>query len=70
MAYMVVTLDVSKKLSGWLNANASCRVGRRAYAAGPGAGLEVGGGGRQRGTQRAGEGSTAIWGQGIFRSAR
>ena len=53
MAYMVVTLDVSKKLSGWLNANASCRVGKRAYAAGPGAGLEMGGGGRQRGTQRA-----------------
>ena len=31
MAYMVVTLDVSK-LSGWLNADASCRVERRAHA--------------------------------------
>ena len=30
MLYMVVTLDVSK-LSGWLNADACCRVGRRAY---------------------------------------
>eukprot|EP00964_Phaeocystis_antarctica_P011497 scaffold6358_cov55-Phaeocystis_antarctica.AAC.4 len=29
MAFMVVTLDVSK-LSGWLNANAPCRVERRA----------------------------------------
>ena len=29
MACMVVTLDVSK-LSGWLNAAAFCRVGRRA----------------------------------------
>ena len=29
MAYMVVTLDVSK-LSGWLNADACCRVERRA----------------------------------------
>ena len=31
MAYMVVTLDVSK-LSGWLNADAFCRVDRRAHA--------------------------------------
>jgi len=30
MRYMVVTLDVSK-LSGWLNASASCRVERGAY---------------------------------------
>ena len=37
MAYMVVTLDVSK-LSGWLNAVAYCRVERRAYDAGRGAG--------------------------------
>ena len=29
MPYMVVTLDVSK-LSGWLNADADCRVERRA----------------------------------------
>ena len=33
MAYMSVTLDVSK-LSGWLNADAPCRVMRRAYEAG------------------------------------
>ena len=32
MAYMFVTLDVSK-LSGWLNAAASCQVERRAYTA-------------------------------------
>ena len=31
MSVMVVTLDVSK-LSGWSNANASCRVERRGYA--------------------------------------
>ena len=37
MARMVVTLDVSK-LSGWLNADASCRVERRAYDAGRGSG--------------------------------
>ena len=30
MPPMVVTLDVSK-LSGWLNADATCRVERRAY---------------------------------------
>ena len=34
---MVVTLDVSK-LSGWLNADASCRVERRACDAGRGVG--------------------------------
>ena len=33
MTAMVVTLDVSK-LSGWLNADASCRVERRACDAG------------------------------------
>ena len=33
ISYMFVTLEVSK-LSGWLNARASCRVERRAYAAG------------------------------------
>ena len=36
MRYMSVTLDVSK-LSGWLNADARCRVERRAYDAGRGA---------------------------------
>ena len=35
MAYMSVTLDVSK-LSGWLNTDAPCRVERRAYDAGRG----------------------------------
>eukprot|EP00964_Phaeocystis_antarctica_P089365 scaffold57029_cov52-Phaeocystis_antarctica.AAC.2 len=42
MKRMVVTLDVSK-LSGWLNANAYCRVERKAYDAGRGVGGEVGG---------------------------
>jgi len=39
--FMVVTLDVSK-LSGWLNADADCRVERRAYDAGRGVGRETG----------------------------
>ena len=42
MAYMVVTLDVSK-LSGWLNADANCRVETRAYDAERGVGREAGG---------------------------
>ena len=33
MPSMAVTLDVSR-LSGWLNADAPCRVKRRAYDAG------------------------------------
>ena len=37
---MSVTLDVSK-LSGWLNAVASCRVERRAFDAGSGAAQEA-----------------------------
>ena len=37
---MVVTLDVSK-LSGWLNADADCRVERRARDAGRGAAREA-----------------------------
>ena len=37
--YIFVTLDVSK-LSGWLNANACCRVERRACDAGSGAARE------------------------------
>ena len=41
MACMFVTLDVSK-LSGWLNAFAVCRVERRAYDVGRGAGREAG----------------------------
>ena len=40
MASMVVTLDVSK-LSGWLNADASCRVERRACDVGRGAAREA-----------------------------
>eukprot|EP00964_Phaeocystis_antarctica_P000161 scaffold91_cov56-Phaeocystis_antarctica.AAC.2 len=39
---MVVTLDVSR-LSGWLNDDAPCRVGRKTYSAGRGASREVGG---------------------------
>ena len=42
MEPMVVTLDVSK-LSGWLNADARCRVERRAYDAEPRCGLRAGG---------------------------
>eukprot|EP00964_Phaeocystis_antarctica_P130685 scaffold94562_cov58-Phaeocystis_antarctica.AAC.2 len=37
MRYMVATLDVSK-LNGWLNADATCRVERRACDAGRGVG--------------------------------
>eukprot|EP00964_Phaeocystis_antarctica_P045218 scaffold26019_cov69-Phaeocystis_antarctica.AAC.1 len=66
---MFVTLEVSK-LSGWLNADACCRVPRMAYDAGRGAGQEAGGGRRPRGMQRAGEGSTADWEQGTGKSAR
>ena len=39
MVYMVVTLVVSK-LSGWLNADACCRVERGAYGAARGAGQQ------------------------------
>ena len=42
MVFMDLTLDVSK-LSGWLNAFASCRVERRACYARRGVGREVGG---------------------------
>eukprot|EP00964_Phaeocystis_antarctica_P028390 scaffold16009_cov32-Phaeocystis_antarctica.AAC.1 len=52
---MVVTLDVSK-LSGWLNADAPCRVARRAYDAGGMRAERRDGVGRPRHTQRAGEG--------------
>ena len=61
---MFVILEVTK-LSGWLNAVAYCRVERRPYGAGRDVGRVAGGGGRPRGTQRAGEGSTADSGQGI-----
>ena len=40
MRSMLVTLDVSK-LSGWLNADANCRVERRACDARRGAGWEA-----------------------------
>ena len=40
MYCMVVTLDVSK-LSGWLNADAACRVERRACDVGRGAAREA-----------------------------
>ena len=49
MLRMSVTLDVSK-LSGWLNANARCRVERRAYDAGRGVGRGRDGVGRRQRT--------------------
>ena len=49
MARMVVTLDVSK-LSGWLNADAPCRVERRAYDAERGVGRGREGVGRRQRT--------------------
>ena len=72
MPSMVVTLEVSK-LSGWLNADAYCRVRveRRAYGVVRCAEYrEAGGGERPRCTRRAGEGSTADWEQGMGRCAR
>jgi len=55
MWYMVVTLDVSK-LSGWLNADACCRVERRAHDAERGAGRgREGVGRRQRASGMRGE---------------
>ena len=49
MLRMVVTLDVSK-LSGWLNADAPCRVERRAYDAERGVGRGREGVGRRQRT--------------------
>ena len=49
MRCMVVTLDVSK-LSGWLNADAACRVERRAYDAERGVGRGREGVGRRQRT--------------------
>ena len=66
MDHMVVMLDVSK-LSGWLNADAYCRVERRTCDAGRGAAREAGGrwvGGDASGTH--GEGPT----QGLGARAR
>eukprot|EP00964_Phaeocystis_antarctica_P058048 scaffold34414_cov60-Phaeocystis_antarctica.AAC.3 len=67
MPRMFVTLDVSKA-SGWLNADAPCRVKRRAYDAGRGAGR---GGVRawRRKRHAHGEGPTEGWGPGHARSA-
>ena len=39
MSSMDLTRDVSR-LSGWLNADASCQLERRAYGAGRGAGMQ------------------------------
>ena len=55
---MVVTRDVSK-LSGWLNASASCRV-ERGYGIRCGKVAER----RRPRMQRAKKGSTGIWAQG------
>ena len=71
MAYIVMTLDVSK-LSGWLNAFAACRESNGGHTV-RGEVLRAGGregGGRSRRKRRAGEGSTADMGQGTGRSAR
>ena len=42
MVSMVLTLDVSR-VSGWLNLDANCRVGRETYEARQGASREMGG---------------------------
>ena len=55
MAYMLVTLDVSR-LSGWSNANADCRVEREAQEA-----MCVQGDGRDMGRKRfAGQAQLAL----------
>ena len=56
MLPMFVTLDVSR-LSGWLNANATCRANRRAYACEARAGRRQGVGRRRR-KRHAREGPT------------
>jgi len=64
MKLMVVTLEVSK-LSGWLRADASCRVeGRACDAGGRGASREVGGPVGGGGTQEActGKAQFKAWG--------
>ena len=58
MERMSVTLDVSK-LSGWLNANALCRVERRAYNAERGGSREAGGGVDRRQRTRSTHGKRA-----------
>ena len=52
MAYMIVTLDVSR-LSGWLNADAYCRVEREASEVGRQAGRKMGGRGIAAAAQAA-----------------
>ena len=69
MRFMFVTLEVST-LSGWLNALADCRESNRGHTVR--VKVRAGrreDGGRPRCKQRAGEGSTADWGQGTGRSA-
>jgi len=67
MTLISVTPDVSK-VSGWLNALASCRVRKTAYHSGRGAGREVEG---QRWRERyaQGEPDSKTGGQGHARSA-
>ena len=62
--YMSVTLDVSK-LSGWLIADAPCRVERRGHAR---CGVRGRWGGDASGTH--GRGRLKAWGSGLARSAR
>ena len=73
MLRMSVTLDVSK-LSGWLNADAPCRVERRAYNAergvGPGAGGRTPAAAHERHARREGPAVKAGGGLGHVRSAR
>ena len=71
MLRMFLALDVSK-LSGWLNADASCQVERRAYDAGQSAGWEAGGrcgGGGASSVQEQGS-TRGVGAQGSRRSAR
>ena len=71
MKDMVVTLEVSK-LSGWLNADASCRDSKGGHAVGARCtgGHRREAGGRSRCKQRLGQGSIADLEQGAGRSAR
>eukprot|EP00964_Phaeocystis_antarctica_P031105 scaffold17599_cov43-Phaeocystis_antarctica.AAC.4 len=67
---MLVTLDVSK-LSGWLNADALCRVERGVYDAGRGVGRETGGRGPAAAhRQHAREEGPAVKGEGALGHAR
>ena len=68
MLFTIVTLDVSK-VSGWLNADAPCRVERRACDVGRGAGQHTWGGGGASGVHGRGP-TQALWGPGYARSAR